>query len=81
MRVEFAEQYSVCCLVIDVEQLEPLSSQSQDLLEEAWEKECTYHDGEEELICARFPNRPQEVYTESAFTRSIERLLKTKDGQ
>lgn len=65
MKVEFAEQYNIPCVVLE-------GTETPD--EAVWaiaEAEATYWDGEDDLCCVRFPDRPQELYTEEALRRSL----------
>lgn len=65
MRVEFAEQYSVPCVVIE----------GTETFEEVEEKcsvsDALYFDGEEYCMVVQFPGRPQELYTGEALRRSL----------
>lgn len=65
MKVEFAEQYNVPCVVLE-------GTETPD--EAVWaveNAEAIYWDGEDDLCCVRFPDRPQELYTEEALRRSL----------
>lgn len=65
MKVEFAEQYNVPCLVLDG------SETPDDAVERAARDECMYFDGEDRCYVVRFPDGPQELYTEAALRRSL----------
>lgn len=65
MKVEFAEQYAKCCLVLDG------TENAQAVIDKAWEDECVYFDGEDDTFIVRFPDRVQELYTEDALRRSL----------
>ena len=65
MNVEFAEQYGIPCLVLTG------NENPERVIEFAHESEATYFDGEDDLICVRLPNRPQELYTVAALKRSL----------
>lgn len=68
MRAEFADQYSRVCLALD-------GTETPDqVITRAHDDEATYFDGEDVCLVLRFPNRPQELYTESAVRRSALRL-------
>lgn len=65
MRVEFAEQYSVPCVVID-------GTETFDEVEtKCNEDDALYWDGEEYCMVVQFPGRPMELYTQEALTRSL----------
>jgi hypothetical protein len=42
-----------------------------DVIETAKLEGATFFDDEEELLCVRFPGRPQELYSVSALRRSL----------
>lgn len=65
MKVEFAEQYSRPCLVLDG------TEDAYAVIAAAWVAEAVYNDGEDDCLVLRFPDRPQELYTEQAVRRSL----------
>lgn len=65
MKVEFAEQYNVPCLVLDG------SETPDDAVERAARDECVYFDGEDHCYVICFPGRSPELYTEDALRRSL----------
>lgn len=65
MKVEFSEQYSKCCLVLEG------TEDAQAVMDKAYEDECVYFDGEDDCFVVRFPDRPQELYTETALRGSL----------
>lgn len=65
MKVEFAEQYGVPCLVLDG------TEDFKAAIAAAHVAEAVYDDGEDECLVIRFPDRPQELYTEEALQRSL----------
>jgi len=67
-RHEFAEQWNCVCVIINDDDMDD----TEAFIEEAIENEATYFDGEDTLLCVRFPGRPQELYTERALERSFE---------
>lgn len=65
IHVEFADQYGKCCLVLT-------GNEDPDLaIDQAYEDEAIFNDGEDDLVVVRFPGRPQEVYTQDALRRSL----------
>lgn len=64
VRYEFAEQWSIPCVVIQP------GDTAEHVIKLATEAEATYHDGEDTNYCVRFPDRPQELYTEEALRGS-----------
>jgi hypothetical protein len=77
MKTEFAEQYRVCCIVLDG------FEDADDVITKAQESEATFTDpGDgEELLCLRFPGRPQEVYTADALRRALSPAAKDRRKQ
>jgi hypothetical protein len=67
MRIEFAEQWNIPCVVIDGTEL------AAAVIYKAHESEATYDDGEDVLLCIQFPDRPMELYTVDALTRSLQK--------
>src|ERR1700743_2694315 len=65
MKAKFAEQYGRVCLVIDG------TEDADEVIERAHADEATYNDGEDVCLVIRFPDRPQELYTEDALRRSL----------
>lgn len=65
MRAEFADQYGCTCLVIDG------TEDAEEVIERAHRDEATFFDGEDICLCIRFPDRPQELYTEDAVRLSL----------
>lgn len=65
MRFEFAEQYGTACVVIEKEDTYAALMTHRDITD------CFYDDGEDRLVCVRFPGRPQELYTQEALRRSM----------
>lgn len=65
MRVEFAEQYGVPCLVLEG------TENADDVIERAHRDEATFFDGEDVCLVLRFPDRPQELYTEQSLRGSL----------
>lgn len=65
IRFEFAEQYSVVCIIIKEDDT------ADDIINLAIENDATFFDGEDLCYCVRFPDRPQELYTASALRRSL----------
>ena len=45
---------------------------AETLTNEAFENEATVFDGEEHCLCVKFPDRPQELYTQEAIERTFE---------
>lgn len=72
MRTEFAEQYRIpCVLIVSVELKNSLSAQQvidRCKFDDAWLRDPA---DDEILYCVQFPERPQELYTESAIRRSL----------
>lgn len=65
MRVEFADQYSVPCVVID-------GTETFDEVEtKCSESEALFWDGEEYCMVVQFPGRPMELYTGEALQLSL----------
>lgn len=69
MRFEFAEQYRTACVVIEDGDTFASVMQHHDITD------CFYDDGNEWVICVRFPGRPQELYTEDALRRSLDPVV------
>ncbi len=73
MRIEFADQYGICCLVLDgIENADEVIEKA--IVDEATMPDVESGDPEWEgklLYCLRFPSRPQELYTEIALRRSL----------
>lgn len=65
MRVEFAEQYSVPCLVIDG------TETADEVIKRCWRDECIVNEEGDPCFVVQFPNRPQEIYTAEALRRSL----------
>ncbi len=65
-RYEFATQFGCVCVVVKE------NDTARSLIDDAIENKATFFDGEENLMCVRFPGRPQEVYTERAIGRTFE---------
>lgn len=63
--MEYCEQFNCTCIVVDK------NDDAYDVIETAKVLGATYFDGEEELLCVRFPGRPQELYSEMAVIRSL----------
>ena len=66
--MEYCSQFNCMRIVLDK------TEDADDVIETAKCKGATYFDGEESLICARFPGRPQELYSENAIRRSLKCL-------
>jgi hypothetical protein len=65
MKVEFSEQYSVPCVVID-------GTETFDEVEtKCSADEALFFDGEEYCMVVQFPGRPMELYTGEALRRSL----------
>jgi len=64
VRYEFAEQWNIPCVVIQP------GDTAEHVIKLSIEAEATYFDGEDTNYCVRFPDRPQELYTEEALRRS-----------
>jgi hypothetical protein len=64
-RISFASQYGCCCVVIEH------GDTAQDVIDRAWADEATYNDGEGDLFCVQFADRPQELFTEQALRESM----------
>lgn len=69
MRVEFAEQYGVPCVVLEG------GESADEVVAFARESEAQYYeDGpDDEALVVQFPGRPQELYTERALRSSLDR--------
>ena len=65
MRINFAEQYSIPCVEIEG------TETADDVIILAIESKAVYDDGEDELLCIQFPDRPQELYTQAALIRGL----------
>lgn len=68
MRVEFAEQYGVPCLVLDDIDL---TENAEVIILKAYLDEATYWDGEDTNLVLQFPGRPMELYTENALRGTL----------
>lgn len=64
VRYEFAPQWNIPCVVIQP------GDTAEHVIKLAIEAEATYFDGEDRNYCVRFPDRPQELYTEEALQGS-----------
>lgn len=69
MRVEFSEQFSVPCVVLNEEDEKTLTSDG--LINACRNAEALYDDGEDICFVVEFPGRYRELYTESALRRSL----------
>ena len=63
--MEYCEQFDCTCIVVDK------NDDADYVIETAKLEGATYFDGEEELLCLRFPGRHQELYSETALRRSL----------
>lgn len=71
MRVEFAEQYGVPCVVLDG------SEEPEHVVDCCYESEAICVEDGEDCFVVQFPGRPQELYTRESLTRSLERREST----
>jgi hypothetical protein len=63
--MEYCEQFDCMCLVLDK------TEDADEVIETAKCEGAIYFDGEKELLCVKFPGRPQELYSETAIRRSL----------
>lgn len=68
-RYEFAEQYGCVCIVVNE------NDTADTVINDALENEAEYFEGDESVLCVRFPDRPQEVYTQDAIKRTFEQKV------
>ena len=72
MKIEFADQYKICCVVLDgTETAADVIRKAEE--SEAFIIECVDRETEETemFYCVRFPGRPPELYTADALYRSL----------
>lgn len=66
MKLEYAPQYEVQCIVLEGDE------DYGQVLEMAFDRhQCIVPEGEDDLVCVRFPARTQELYTTAAITRAL----------
>lgn len=78
MKTEISDQYGCPCIVIDDDDMTQMGldkNGADRIIEEAREEHATFED-EPGSICyvIQFPNRPMELYTESALRRSFPKV-------
>jgi len=65
----YSSQYRTSCIVVEEADLGDYTI--DEIIEEAIEKEATYHDGEDVCLVVQLPGRPIELYTKRAFRMSF----------
>lgn len=65
-RYVFNEQFGCVCIVIN-----ETCDTAESVINEAYGNDATFFDGEDTCLCVKFPDRPQELYTEDAIKRTF----------